>query len=167
MLQAILALLLFSVAVRAQLGMEIPDLHILYLGGAAAPETTEGLKEVPPAQATAILFTGGFGYGSTGALAAALDAAPHVRLVAFDSPGGRPLVAQGIAELIRDRHLDTYVDRYCASACIAAFAAGTVRSSGPRAVFGFHRGASFILDDLANIMFLRMERQWFVGAEFR
>jgi hypothetical protein len=144
--------------------MEIPDLHILYLGGAAAPETTEGLKEVPPAQATAILFNGGFGYGSTGALAAALDAAPHVRLVAFDSPGGRPLVAQGIAELIRDRHLDTYVDRYCASACIAAFAAGTVRSSGPRAVFGFHRGASFILDDLANIMFLRMERQWFVRS---
>jgi hypothetical protein len=93
---------------------------------------------------------------------AALDAAPNAHLVAFDSPGGRPLVAEQVATLIRARHLDTYVERYCASACTVAFVAGGVRSASPKARFGFHLAASIALEGLSNIAFVRMERRWFV-----
>ena len=160
MLWALLTLLLCGAG--AQLGPEIPDAQISYLGGVARPDTIDGLREAPPATATAILFRGGFGFGTTDMVRAALDSAPHVRLVAFDSPGGRPLVAGDVAVLIRERRLDTDVERYCASACIVAFVAGTVRSAGPRAVFGFHRASAVALEDLANVMFMRIERSGFV-----
>ena len=160
MLWAMLALLLCGAG--AQLGPEIPDAQISYFGGAARPGTLDGLREAPPATATAILLRGGFGFGTTDMLRAALDSAPHVRLVAFDSPGGRPLVAEDVAKLIQQRRLDTDVERYCASACIIAFVAGTVRSAGPRAVFGFHRASAIALEDLANVMFMRIERAGFV-----
>jgi hypothetical protein len=147
---------------RAQSLVIVPDAHVTYLGGTERPEGTEGLKEVPPAGATAILFKGGFSFGAAGILQEALDAAPKAHLVAFDSPGGRPLVADQIATLIRARHLDTYVERYCASACTVAFVAGTVRSANPKAKFGFHLAASIAFEGLSSIEFVRMERRWFV-----
>jgi hypothetical protein len=140
----------------------VPDAHVTYLGGVERPEGTEGLKEVPAASATAILFSGGFGFGSGGMMRTALDAAPNARLVAFDSPGGRPLVAEEVATLIQARHLDTYVERYCASACTVAFVAGAVRSASPKAKFGFHLAASIALEGLSQIIFVRTERRWFV-----
>jgi hypothetical protein len=141
----------------------IPDSEISYLGGGGAlPIGTAGLRAVAPAHATAILFKGGFGWGDTERMRAALDAAPHAHLVAFDSPGGRPYVADGIAGLIWERHLGTYVGAFCASACTVAFAAGAVRSAGPAAQFGFHRAEAPALNDLANIDITRTERKWFV-----
>ena len=157
-----LALLLGVGSSRAQPALVVPDGRVTYLGGIDRPDGTEGLKEVPAAAATAVLYSGGFSFGGTALVHSALDAAPHARLVAFDSPGGRPLVAEQIADLIRARHLDTYVARYCASACIVAFAAGTVRSASARAKFGFHLAASFALEGLSNLEFVRMERRWFV-----
>jgi hypothetical protein len=159
---AILATLLSVAGARAQNFVVVPDAHITYLGGVDRPEGTEGLEEVPPSMATVILFSGGFGFGGSALVRSALDAAPHARLVAFDSPGGRPLIAEEAADLIRARHLDTYVERYCASACTIAFAAGTVRSASPGARFAFHRAASIALEALSNIEFVRMERRWFV-----
>ncbi len=158
----VLAALLGVAGAKAQGLPVVPDSHITYLGGVERPEGTEGLKEVPPADATAILFSGGFGFDGIDMVRAALDAAPHAHLVAFDSPGGRPLVAQRIAELIRARHLDTYVEHSCASACTLAFVAGTVRSASRRARFGFHRAASIALDNLTNLAFIHVERRWFV-----
>jgi len=149
---------------RAQSFVAVPDAHVTYLGGADRPEATDGLVEVPAESATAILFSGGFGFGASGLLRSALDAAPHVRLVAFESPGGRPLIAEQVATLIRSRHLDTYVARVCASACTVAFAAGTVRSASPRAKFGFHLAASLALEGLSQIEFVRVERRWFVRS---
>ena len=157
-----MAALFGAASARAQPALIVPDGQVTYLGGIDRPDGTEGLKEVPPAAATAIVYSGGFGFGGTALMQDALDAAPHVRLVAFDSPGGRPLVAEQIADLIRARHLNTYVARYCASACTVAYAAGTVRSSSARAKFGFHLAASFALEGLSNIEFVRMERRWFV-----
>jgi hypothetical protein len=163
MLLAVVAVWLWLANARQQADTSIPDSEISYLGGGnKQPEDLAGLREVPPARATAILFKGGFGWGDTDRVRAALDAAPHVHLVAFDSPGGRPYVADGIANLIWERHLDTYVDQFCASACTLAFAAGTVRSAGAGAEFGFHRAEAPALNDLANINITRIERKWFV-----
>ncbi len=156
------AVWLWVAAAWQQSYLEIPDFQISYLGGELPPVGIAGLREAAPAQATVLLFKGGFGWGATEAVEAALDAAPHVRLVAFDSPGGRPYVADGIAKLIWGRHLDTYAERLCASACTVAFAAGLVRSAGPAARFGFHRAEVPALTDMANIVIARLERQWFV-----
>lgn len=142
---------------------DIPDTTITYLGSAAAPAFgIDGLAAVPPAAATALLFSGGFGFGSDAILEAALAAAPHVRLVAFDSPGGRPAIADAVAQSIWSRHLNTHVERTCASACTVAFVAGTVRSASVKARFAFHRASAWVLDDLTNILFARIERLWFV-----
>jgi hypothetical protein len=162
MLLAAVAVWVWLLGARQQVIVPIPDSQITYLGGVSRPVGLAGLREVPPARATALLFKGGFGWGDTYVVRAALDAAPHVRLVAFDSLGGRPYVAAGIASLIWQRHLDTYVDQLCASACTVAFAAGAVRSASPAARFGFHRAEAPALDDLANIAIARIERQWFV-----
>ena len=153
-------------AIAGPFGPELPPLDIVYLdgpGAGARPDTIAGLHPSTPDKAVAILFKGGFGLGGTAALTAALDAAPAVRLVAFDSPGGRPLVADGVAQVIRARHLDTTVDNaVCASACTIAYVAGTVRTAGPKARFGFHLGTGPFLADFAAKIVLQYERKWFV-----
>jgi putative lipoic acid-binding regulatory protein len=44
--------------------------------------------------------------------------------------------------VIRKRHLDTYVEGYCASACTIAFLAGKERAAAPFAKIGFHASRS-------------------------
>ena len=145
----------------------LPPTEISYLGrpgerAGPAPDGIGGLVAVPPAAAVAIRFAGGFDFGATKLLQDALDNAPHARLVAFDSPGGRLLSAQGVAEVIHARHLDTTVELYCASACTIAYIAGVSRSAAPGARFAFHLGESPILADLAATVMLQIERKWFV-----
>ena len=150
-------------ALAGPLGPDLPPVEIVYLGGATArPDGIDGLKPVEPGKAVAILFKGAFDFGGTDALTAALDAAPHVRLVGFNSPGGRPLVADGIAQVIRARHLDTTVGRYCASACTIAYLAGTVRTAEARAQFGFHLGTGPVFAGFAATVVLQLERKWFL-----
>ncbi len=149
------------------LGPDIPAFSISYLarpgpGRAARPDGVAGMVAAPPAKAEAIQFSGGFDVGATAAMEAALAAAPQARLVAFDSPGGRPLAAQGIAEVIRAHHLDTTVDRTCASACTIAYLAGAVRTAGPDARFAFHLGTAPILASFSAAVVLQIERRWFV-----
>jgi hypothetical protein len=162
MLWTVLAALLSVVGVWDQWSVTVPDTRITYLGGAAPAAEPSSLRVVPAANATALLFRGGFGFGSADTFRAALAAAPNVRLVVFDSPGGRPLVADEIAQEIRAWHLDTDVEHGCASACTLAFAAGTVRTANVNARFAFHRAASVVLDTLANLVYDRLGRTWFI-----
>ncbi|HKU55278.1 MAG TPA: hypothetical protein VJP60_07920 [Rhizomicrobium sp.] len=71
-------------------------------------------------------------------LAATLNSHPDVRLVEFDSEGGRVSPAEQIGDLIRSRGLDTRVSNGCISACILAFLGGHERFMRVGASFGFH-----------------------------
>ncbi len=152
-----------------QFGPAIPPFELKYLGerggGPSFSDTgMDGLVDVAPDRATVILFKGGFAFGGTAAVGAALDQAPGVTTMAFDSPGGRIGVAAGIAELIRTRHLATAVTRYCASACTVAFVAGEPRIAGRSADFRFHLGSAPVLSGLLAQAVITIEQPWFVRA---
>jgi hypothetical protein len=68
-----------------------------------------------------------------------LQAAPAVKQVYLASPGGLTLEGRLIAALVRKRHLGTYVEQYCASACTQVFVSGRERVLGPEAELGFHQ----------------------------
>ena len=70
---------------------------------------------------------------------ALLQGAPKVRTVFLASPGGLTIEGRLIAALVRKRHLDTYVENYCASACTQVFVSGRYRTLGPQAELGFHQ----------------------------
>ena len=111
-------------------------------------ELARGHDRLPPvdvqvaADGRSLLLLGPLGSGSAERVDAALARAPGVRLVHLSSPGGRVYEAARIAEAIRRRGLDTYVDGLCASACTVALMAGRDRGATPNARIGFHR-ASF------------------------
>ena len=65
--------------------------------------------------------------------------APKARTVFLASPGGLTIEGRLIAALVRKRHLDTYVENYCASACTQVFVAGRERTIGPEGELGFHQ----------------------------
>ena len=148
-------------------GPGIPPMAISYLGRPGShrgprPDGIAGMAVTTAANAEAIEFSGGFDIGATAAMEAAMAAAPLARLVAFDSPGGRPLAAEGVAEVIRAHHLDTTVSRSCASACTIAYLAGTVRTAAPDARFLFHLGTGPVMASFSATVVLQIERRWFV-----
>src|SRR6185312_14291726 len=105
-------------------------------------QTTEfdipyGLRLV--ADGTVLELSGSFSWALPQNLEAVLAGAPGVRVVRLESPGGHVLPAFQAAMIIRQRGLDTYVGRYCASACTVAFLGGQRRWLGTDARLGFHQ----------------------------
>lgn len=89
-----------------------------------------------------IVLSGAFGAGSASIVKAQLEQTRDVTTVVLESPGGRIVEAVHIAQLIRERKLNTYVETHCESACTLIFLAGADRAGTPGAQIGFHR-ASF------------------------
>ena len=89
--------------------------------------------------ATVLELSGSFSWALPQNFQAVLASAPKVQLVRLESPGGHILPATQIAAIIQQRRLDTYVGRFCASACTIAFLGGRNRWLGPRARLGFHQ----------------------------
>jgi hypothetical protein len=85
-----------------------------------------------------ILLAGGINDGSAEQLDAALQKAPAVTTLVLSSGGGWVGEAELLANLIRKRGLNTYVEAHCASACTIVFLAGTERTAAPSAKIGFH-----------------------------
>jgi hypothetical protein len=83
--------------------------------------------------------SGSFSWAVPQNFLAVLAQAPRVRTVRFDSPGGLVKPALEIASIIKDRGLDTDVERFCASACTLAFLGGHRRVLAPGAKLGFHQ----------------------------
>lgn len=88
---------------------------------------------------TALEVSGSFSWALPQNVQAALAAAPQVRVVRLESPGGQLLPALQVATIIQQRGLDTYVGRLCASACTIAFLGGRQRWLAPDAKLGFHQ----------------------------
>ncbi|MBM0104705.1 ATP-dependent Clp protease proteolytic subunit [Steroidobacter sp. S1-65] len=91
------------------------------------------------ADGTILTLQGTIGTGSYEYVHQVLGAAPEVRTIVLDSQGGRIREAEQLAEMVRDRGLDTYVEGQCASACTYLFLAGKDRAATPNAKIGFHR----------------------------
>jgi hypothetical protein len=96
----------------------------------------------------ALILKGGFGAGTAEDVKSFLDAAPAVRTVELDSFGGRLLEVERLAAIVRERHLATYVEGTCASACTYVFLAGEDRAATPNAKIGFHKPSSAGIDDV-------------------
>ncbi len=94
------------------------------------------------ADGRSLLLSGGINDGSAEQLDKALQMAPAVTTVVFSSEGGWIREGQMLADVIRKRGLNTYVEGYCASACTIAFLAGKERAAAPAARIGFHASRS-------------------------
>lgn len=103
------------------------------------------------ASGTILEISGSFSWALPQTFQAALAAAPDVQIVRLESPGGHILPAMQIADIIHERGLDTFVGRFCASACTIAFLAGRQRWLAPEARLGFHQArAPGLPSELAN-----------------
>jgi hypothetical protein len=89
----------------------------------------------------ALQLSGGVRFGLARDLRTMLDATPGIKTVILTSPGGRLAEAETVAHLIKARGLDTYVPRYCYSACTRIFVAGKARMLGLGGKLGFHGAA--------------------------
>ena len=88
---------------------------------------------------TYVYLNGSFELGITKNLRALLQQHPNVKDIVLASQGGNIYEGRGVAKLIRERGLDSYVLEACSSACTTAFIAGATRTLGPNGHLGFHQ----------------------------
>jgi hypothetical protein len=84
------------------------------------------------------LIRGMLRVGSARQISSALDAAPGVSTIVLSSQGGRLAEAKVLADLVRSRGMNTYVEDVCLSACTFVFIAGRDRAAFRSARIGFH-----------------------------
>jgi len=87
---------------------------------------------------TRVSLTGSFELGLTKKLRALLQDHPGVKSIVLASPGGNIYEGRGVAKLIKQHGLNSYVFETCYSACTTAFIAGATRTLGPHGKLGFH-----------------------------
>jgi len=91
------------------------------------------------AERNLISFKGNFETGLSSDLKKLLVERHDIRGIILNSDGGRVFEARGVAKLIREHQLETYVYDMCRSACTTAFIAGMKRYLGKNGRLGFHR----------------------------
>lgn len=136
-----LSLIVFLVALLAG-PARANDLPVIYEG---APPEAEfdapyAIRVLPGGSEVEI--SGSFSRAVPQSFAAVLDQTPQVRAVRLESPGGYVQPALAVAKIIQERGLDTYVGRFCASACTLVFLGGQHRYLAPDARLGFHQASA-------------------------
>ena len=81
------------------------------------------------------------GLGSVNKLQRMFDESPDVTTLVLNSDGGRGAIAEELALRIRQRHLNTFVEDHCLSACTYLFLAGIKRELAEDADLGFQSGS--------------------------
>jgi len=87
---------------------------------------------------TRVSLTGSFELGLTKKLKTLLQEHPGVKAIVLSSPGGNIYEGRGVAKLMMQHSMDSYVFETCYSACTTAFIAGATRRLGPTGRLGFH-----------------------------
>ena len=82
---------------------------------------------------------GDFRIGITKELKALVEKHATIKGVVLSSDGGRVSEGRGVARLIKNKKLDTYILETCKSACATAFMGGRIRILGPQGKIGFHQ----------------------------
>lgn len=112
------------------------------------------------ANGQSVIVTGMLREGSAEQVKKILDAAPGAKTLVLNSNGGRLLEAQQLADTVRARKLNTYVEGQCNSACTYVFLAGVDRAATPNAKIGFHQpdfvgldanAKAMMMDQMANV----------------
>ena len=112
-------------------------------------------------------ISGSFSWALPQTFQAILASAPAVRVIRLESPGGHIQPALEVAKIIHERDLNTFVGRFCASACTIAFLAGQQRWLGPQGHLGFHQAhAPGLPPELANGYLHEAYRQLGMPAVF-
>jgi hypothetical protein len=124
------------------LSIYVAALIVLGMANATGQLTTEfdvpyQLKLQPDGEL--LEMSGSFSWALPQNLMAVLATAPNLQVVRLESPGGHLLPALQVAMIIQQRGLNTYVGRFCASACTIAFLGGKERWLSPGARLGFHQ----------------------------
>jgi len=114
---------------------KMQELFLIASGNDSMPKVTI----TGSAQGDMLALRGTLGEGSSTSFAEFIKASPQVKTIILNSPGGRLLEAQKIADLLKARGLNTYVEEQCASACTYIFLAGQDRAATPNASIGFHQ----------------------------
>jgi len=91
------------------------------------------------ANGKAIIVNGVLREGSADEIRTIIDSAPGATTLSLNSIGGRLLEARKLADIVRSRKLNTYVEKRCDSACTYVFLAGRDRAATPNARIGFHQ----------------------------
>jgi hypothetical protein len=86
-----------------------------------------------------ITISGSLGFGLHSDLERTLRSNPNAMTLNLDSLGGRLIEARGIAELVKEYDLQTYVKTQCASACTTVFVAAGTRVISTNGQLGFHK----------------------------
>lgn len=89
---------------------------------------------------TEIEYAGAIRFGAADELEKMLRASPQVKVIHFNSQGGRLVEARRIRDVIRQAGLVTYVRIQCLSACTVAYLGGHKRYAHGDARLGFHAG---------------------------
>jgi hypothetical protein len=134
------------VAAAVAVPQTIAIANIAFNGDSDVPDYHLTLSEAD----SEITVDGGVKYGLARDLEKLLQTAPAVRVINFNSIGGRVGEAYKLFQIISERHLDTVTNNHCLSACTVAFAGGTERWVGPYARLGFH-SAQFVAVTSAQI----------------
>lgn len=88
-----------------------------------------------------LLLDGDLSLGLTKIVRATLKDNPQISEFWMRSKGGNIFEARGLAKLIVERKMRTYVTDECSSACTIVFIAGANRDIAPEAKIGFHQYA--------------------------
>jgi len=110
-----------------------------------------------------IYLRGDFRIGITQQLGKLLTQYPGITGIELSSNGGRVTEGRGVARLIKEYALDTYVFDACKSACTTAFIAGTRRNLGPQGKLGFHQ---FYLDSKFRAAYIDKQAEQSVDLDF-
>ncbi|CAG2144576.1 hypothetical protein CUPL110328_14265 [Cupriavidus plantarum] len=119
-------------------GPELREFAALAMGRDAIGE----VDVKPSPNGEAVIVWGTLREGSAKTVLTVLDRTPSARTLILNSNGGRLLEGRVLAQAVRQRGLNTYVEGECSSACTYVLMAGVDRAATPNAKIGFHR-ASF------------------------
>ena len=136
-------------------------------------DTGKHIQILTDTERATMMIRGGFFMGTTRRVRDALQEAPWVRLVEFDSPGGLAVEGLALSALLEAHGVDTLVVNGCHSACITAYAAGNRRFLGAKAKLGLHSAGGASLEQTRKLDVLHgriLERRgvakWLIDAEW-
>lgn len=110
-----------------------------------------------------VFLRGDFDHGVTKDLEAVVRQYPGITGIVLTSRGGTPFEGRGVARVILEHRLDTFVVTACYSACTIAFIAGKRRTLAPEGRLGFHQ---YGLEGRCQVPFADIEKQQKIDLVF-
>jgi len=117
---------------------KIPEIRLM-ASLAAGRDPMNQMSVNSSSDGQSIILDGTLGEGAVEMVQRAIDASPNATTLVLNSNGGRGQEAEELALRVRQRHLNTYVQEQCLSACTYVFLAGVKREIADDAELGFHQ----------------------------